>query len=213
MVDARGHGLSDAPPTGYSSREMAADLAGVIQALGLEKPAVIGHSMGASTAAMAAARHPELVGKLILEDPPLPGPQFDQAERAAVRLEWEEYCLNLKSMTRQEIIAEGRKEHPTWPEHVMGPWAEGITQLNMRIFQYLTSPAPAWQGVMAHIESPILLITGDPDLGGLVTPELAREAAGLWKNGRIAHIPGAGHNIRREQPELYVKAVAEFLRN
>ena len=38
MVDARGHGHSDAPETGYSSRDHAADLAGLIEALALEKP-------------------------------------------------------------------------------------------------------------------------------------------------------------------------------
>src|SRR3982074_2513917 len=47
MPDSRGHGLSDAPETGYSSADHAADLAGLIRALGLEQPAVGGHSMGA----------------------------------------------------------------------------------------------------------------------------------------------------------------------
>src|SRR5690242_13485221 len=45
MVDARGHGLSDAPAHGYGSAEHAADLAGAIGALGLRRPAVLGHSM------------------------------------------------------------------------------------------------------------------------------------------------------------------------
>src|SRR3954468_15126333 len=47
MVDARGHGGSDAPEAGYDSATQAADLAGVIAALGLHKPAILGHSMGA----------------------------------------------------------------------------------------------------------------------------------------------------------------------
>src|ERR671936_61945 len=49
MPDARGHGRSDAPPSGYSSADHAQDLAGLIRALGLATPAVGGHSMGAAT--------------------------------------------------------------------------------------------------------------------------------------------------------------------
>ncbi|MCP4687120.1 MAG: alpha/beta hydrolase, partial [Desulfobacterales bacterium] len=53
MYDARGHGLSDAPEAGYSAEDHAADLAGLIQALELKdpRPVLMGHSMGASTAA------------------------------------------------------------------------------------------------------------------------------------------------------------------
>src|SRR5690349_5016852 len=49
MVDARGHGLSEAPEQGYGHDQQAADLAGAIDALGLRRPAVLGHSMGAAT--------------------------------------------------------------------------------------------------------------------------------------------------------------------
>src|SRR5512139_1092441 len=61
MVDARGHGLSDAPLEGYGPIEQAGDLAGLIKALDLQRPIVLGHSMGASTALVAAARYPELL--------------------------------------------------------------------------------------------------------------------------------------------------------
>jgi len=49
MLDARGHGLSDAPESGYATADLAADLAAFIHALDLEKPAVLGHSMGGAT--------------------------------------------------------------------------------------------------------------------------------------------------------------------
>ena len=70
MVDARGHGLSDKPESGYTIDDHAADVAGLIQDLGLDKPAVMGHSMGAATATTLGAMYPTLVGCLILEDPP-----------------------------------------------------------------------------------------------------------------------------------------------
>ena len=50
MVDARAHGESEAPADGYEPVTLAADLAAVITELGLDRPAVLGHSMGAITA-------------------------------------------------------------------------------------------------------------------------------------------------------------------
>jgi pimeloyl-ACP methyl ester carboxylesterase len=70
MADARGHGLSDAPEGGYTSQEHAADLAGLIEALGLDRPTLMGHSMGASTVAATAVCYPELAACAVLEDPP-----------------------------------------------------------------------------------------------------------------------------------------------
>src|SRR5690349_17724209 len=49
MPDARGHGQSDPAETGLGTAELASDLHGIISALGLDKPAVLGHSMGGMT--------------------------------------------------------------------------------------------------------------------------------------------------------------------
>src|SRR5205823_1964466 len=70
MTDARGHGHSGAS-TDFSIALLADDAAAVIRALGLEKPYVWGHSMGAITAATLAAAYPDLVRAIVLEDPPL----------------------------------------------------------------------------------------------------------------------------------------------
>jgi len=70
MIDARGHGQSDAPEHGYGSAEYAADVAGVIGALQIQRPAVLGHSMGAATALALAGLYPDIPGAILLEDPP-----------------------------------------------------------------------------------------------------------------------------------------------
>ena len=73
MVDARGHGHSDAPDIGYGPAEQADDLAGVIT--GSDKTTgVLGHSMGAATALVLAGTHPDVPGAIFLEDPPRGGP-------------------------------------------------------------------------------------------------------------------------------------------
>jgi pimeloyl-ACP methyl ester carboxylesterase len=62
--DARHHGLSDSPNDG--SIGDAADLVALVEALGLVRPALIGHSMGAGTVAQAAGERPELFRCAIL---------------------------------------------------------------------------------------------------------------------------------------------------
>jgi N-formylmaleamate deformylase len=74
MVDARRHGRSGAPGRGYGPAEQAQDLAGVITGLELNRPAVLGHSMGAATALVLAGAHPNLPGAILLEDLQRGGP-------------------------------------------------------------------------------------------------------------------------------------------
>lgn len=66
--DQRGHGLSGAPddPAAYSEEILADDLAALIRGLGLQRPAVVGLSLGGSVALALAARHPGLAGALVL---------------------------------------------------------------------------------------------------------------------------------------------------
>jgi N-formylmaleamate deformylase len=215
MPDARGHGFSDAPDEGYAPGDQAADLAGLIQALGLEepKPILVGHSMGAATTAAAAADYPELVRCAILEDPPWMADALavSPQEQAARAEEWRADLVERKSQTREEIMAYCRAQQPTWAEVECGPWADSKLQVNFNVLKMLTLPRTPWQGVVRRIACPVLLITADPALGAIVTPEVAREAAGLCRNVEVVHIPGAGHNIRREQFEKYVGAVTAFL--
>jgi N-formylmaleamate deformylase len=79
MPDARGHGRSDRAGEQFSEEVLRDDAAGLIRALGLERPALLGHSMGASTAALVGAAYPELVRAVLLEDPvweARPGAEF-----------------------------------------------------------------------------------------------------------------------------------------
>ena len=75
MLDNRGRGLSSGgPDIGYTLDDYAQDAAGLIEALGLDRPFVLGHSMGGRIAIKLAATRPDLVGSLIVADPPLSGP-------------------------------------------------------------------------------------------------------------------------------------------
>lgn len=65
MPDLRGHGASQAG-RGFGVADFAGDMAGLIRSLGLDRPLVVGHSLGAMVSIALAARHPELVGGLML---------------------------------------------------------------------------------------------------------------------------------------------------
>jgi pimeloyl-ACP methyl ester carboxylesterase len=71
--DLRGHGLSAAPPTGYTSADMAEDFRGLHEALGLGPAYLVGHSFGGVVAMHAAATYPDRVSGVILSDPYFPG--------------------------------------------------------------------------------------------------------------------------------------------
>ena len=218
MPDARGHGLSDAPEAGYASEDHAADLAGLIQALDLGKPALMGHSMGAATVAATVVGYPELLTCAILEDPPWfdenspwnrQRTELSEEERKAQAEKRLADMVAMKDKTREQIMALGRQQSPTWDEIEFGPWADSKKQLSTNVLGD-RPPRKPWQETVDQITRPTLLVTADPDKA-IVTPEIAQHAVARNSNIQWVRIQGAGHNIRREQFEPFVRAVTEFL--
>ncbi len=74
-VDLRGHGESDKPDEPYTMEQHGDDVAELIRQLDLDRPVLVGQSMGGQVIISAAARHPELVGAIASLDSPsnLPG--------------------------------------------------------------------------------------------------------------------------------------------
>lgn len=213
MVDARGHGLSDVPAQGYTNAEHAADYAGVIAALKLPKPVMLGHSMGAATAAFLAATYPELVRAIVLEDPPwrAQGPGAPAAERTKMAEDWRNNVIANRRKTHPDLVVACRKEHLTWSTAELNAWATAKLQLSPNVIDYARVPSQPWYEYVAKITCPTLLVTSDVELGGIVSPAVAAEARAKNANIRIAHIADAGHSIRREQFDAYVGAVRGFL--
>jgi pimeloyl-ACP methyl ester carboxylesterase len=198
---------------------MAADLAGLIQALGLTKPAIMGHSMGASTVAATVVGYPDLISCAILEDPPWfdenspwnrQRTEMTEEERKAQAEQRMAEMIATKSKPKAEIIAGGRERSPTWDEVEWSPWAEAKQQMSPNILGRMTLTRKPWQEIASAISLPTLLVTADPGQA-IVTPEIAAQAQEMNGNIQWVRIEGAGHNIRRERFEAFVQAVTEFL--
>lgn len=206
MLDARSHGQSS-PLAPGEVETPGADIAEVVRALGLERPVLMGHSLGARSTAACAAANPGLASRVILEDPPLM-PLADPAAVEKRKVRFREQVESFRSMTEAEITAMGRKNSPLWHEDEFPAWAQSKRQVD-------PSAAPdfriEWRDMIRGIAEPTLLIRGESERGGIVSAETAAEAIALNPNITAVLIPGAGHNVRRENFDDYMKAVRTFL--
>lgn len=205
MVDDRGHGRSSWSKEYLTDDFQVDDVAALIQALKLDTPSIMGHSMGASTAARVAAKYPQLVRAIVLEDPvwrnDSPPPP-----------DWAGMMTAMKMHTREELIEIGRRDHPKWDLADIEPWAESKLQLNPDRFNAPLLARVSWQEIAQKITCPTLIVTADPAQGAIVTPEVAREALEILPRGQTVCIDDAGHCIRYEEFPPYIEAVRAFLK-
>jgi N-formylmaleamate deformylase len=212
MPDARGHGRS-ARVTRGQKIEQAADLAALLNALGLGKVIIAGHSMGAKIASDLAAHYPELVSKVILEDPGwmMPRPDAPQMPRGSMEESpLGQWMIALQKKGLEEILAETRAEHPTWPDAYARPWCQAKLELDLT-FLAADNPWGGWQDSIRAIRCPLLVITADPTQGGIVTPEAFKLAKELNPAIREVNFPGVGHHVRFAVHEPYMRAFKAFL--
>ena len=122
---------------------------------------------------------------------------------------WVRTCVN---STLEELIAQSREEHPTWPEEVLQIWCAAKKRMDPNILTILRINGTDWQQTVPGITFPVLVVTADPDKGGIITPELAAKVGDLNNRFTIAHIPGTGHHIRFENYAAYMDSVRSFLK-
>ena len=117
----------------------------------------------------------------------------------------------LQRQSRESIIAQQRAEAPDWPEVDLAPWADSKLRVNLKFFDQLTPFNIDWPAVVGNVRCPVLLITGDPERGSLVTMEHAQMLQAWLPQLRTVHIPGAGHSIHRDQAAAFMRVVRPFL--
>jgi len=212
MPDARGHGLSDPPSKTDAADAQAEDLAGLIAELKLDKPIMMGHSMGSSSVAWFAAKYPEIPRAVILEDPrliPRPG-RNNQATLSNAALEKRRaHILKRNNMTYEALVAECMKNNPKWGRSECEIWAPSKRLHHPNNAFRNPGNRPAMSELFGKITVPTLILKAD------TTNENKRKnqaVADILKNGTLVHIAGAGHNVRREQKALLLQSLKDFLR-
>ena len=209
MPDQRGHGASDAPECCYGPSQYAFDARLLMEALGIERSAVVGHSMGSMVAMAMAAEYPDRVASIVLigstaSAPVKPGDWlYDQV--AALKFPLDRHSAFMKEW------------HPAnQPTPVDSAFAAAVME------ELLTIEPHVWRSVMrelaqlpvgrhaADVKAPVLILSGGKD--PLFPPE---HHAGLLKAfpSAQAHVfPSLGHNPNWEQPEAVAKRIDDFLR-
>jgi pimeloyl-ACP methyl ester carboxylesterase len=206
LPDARGHGKSSAPADGYSFAEQADDVIALIEALDLNRPALIGHSLGGAVAAIVAAKAPALIRAAILEDP-----AFISAQSNEQRSDWPDRHRANLAMSHEDLVAKGKAENPLWSADTFDNWATAKHEARMEIFTALKTTPPDFRKNAANFGVPVLMITGDEARGVVVSAQTATELQALSPKLSVVNVAGAGHCIRYEQPERVAEIVKAFL--
>ncbi|MBI5346369.1 MAG: alpha/beta hydrolase [Chlamydiae bacterium] len=207
MPDARGHGNSSAPDHGYHYDNLAADVMGLIDALGLATPVLLGHSMGGMTAAVVASQNPKRLRGLVLADPTFLTPQ---RQREVHESDVVDQHRRILSQPREDLLAEMHGKNSRSRE-VIELFSQARFQTSIRAFEVLTPPNPDYMQLINTLDIPSLLVIGD--VGSVVSPEVAEELAGLNQHLKIVQIPEAGHGLPYDQPESFSAIVQTFLRS
>ena len=220
MIDARGHGKTSSGKGDYSTAQRVADLAGVIQALGLDRPVVGGHSMGADTSMNFAATHPELTRGVFLEDPPIivPGEKFGDGKQE-IKAEdigkmMAKFMRMFKIIPKFIAIRLARKGSPTYPDDEIIPWVNSKERVSFNFLNSMNSMgmdiADPFE-IFKKIKVPVLLFIGDKEKMSIVSTESAQKAASVNKKVKVVHLEGASHDIRRTRFDGYMPALTKFL--
>jgi pimeloyl-ACP methyl ester carboxylesterase len=208
-TDLRGHGDSDATFSSYGDEQTADDVAALISELG--GPAVIvGNSMAAGSAVLAAAQRPELVSGLVLAGPFVRNPTVSAGRRVLLRvamaplwaaISWKSYLPKLYAGRRPADFGEYRDQVVA---SVRRPGYARAFSLTTR-----TSHAAA-QARLAEVTAPVLIVMGeqDPDFG-----DPAGEAAWIAQaiGAQVVMVPEAGHYPQSQRPDITTAAVLRFL--
>lgn len=223
VPDLRGLGLSAKPAGGFDKKTQAGDVAGVLDALKIEKADLVTHDIGNMVGYAFAAQHPERVTRFVLIDAPLPGigpweevlknpllwhfrfggPDMERlvAGRERIYLDrfWNEFSAD---RTR---FSEAAREHYANLYALPGAMHSGFSQFAAFDQDALDNQAFLSKG--GKLKMPVLAIGGEKSFGPMMTT-IMRFAA---ENVEEGIVPGSGHWIMEENPEATVTMVRAFL--
>jgi pimeloyl-ACP methyl ester carboxylesterase len=215
--DLRGHGYSDVTPTGYTTSILARDLKGMLDALGIERPILVGHSFGADVCLHFALLHPDRVSKVIAIEAGLAALVHQRMDQ-----EWEGWRYWVSKLEEVGLVVPPDKrtdldfllnlslETPKFygPARGLPRNREPLINLirNTTLLADYEDPGELTLEAIPRITTPVQLLYGDRShfLGSY---EHLRRAL---PHVTPALLPGGEHFGPLEQPELLINHIREF---
>jgi len=219
MPDLRGHGLSSPIATGLSKDQLVRDMAVLLSELGIERPFIAGHSMGAEIAGRLAAAYP--MQAVVLVDPALrnfaaamafdpdnPPPWMVPILQAIQALKIQPHAERMLSGLR--LLPPGA---PVWQEADYVSFIDGLAQYDQEFYRYAATLGYLFEEpeAIARIDCPILLLTARPMMpDAKIEPGVAAFEQ-HWRDGRHVHFADSGHFIPFDQFDRFVEVLTGFL--
>jgi len=180
VPDLPGHGRSETPPETQDIGTLADALGNWLEVVAVERPVLVGNSMGCQVITELAVRRPELVGSLVLV-----GPTVDPAKRGA-----RHQVFGALRDSRNEpalLVALAAKDGAGWSFRRLLATARSVLSDRM-------------EDRLPAIDCPAVVVHGEKD--GLVSLDWAERVATLLPRGRLVVLPGEPHAIPYTQPVL-----------
>jgi pimeloyl-ACP methyl ester carboxylesterase len=218
--DLKGHGYSDAPPSGYTSADHAADLLALMDDRGIERATLVGHSFGGVIALHTAVLARDRVDAVVLSDPYFPALRHledvsrwghwqafrDEASRAGVELS-DEHWYDLGRFFDQVLELEGDRLLQFRRE-------VGLPALN-RLLRLGATTCGDDTKVEAGLTAELIASVAVPALAlyGEYSPFLAtaQYLVEHLPNCRSEIVPGAKHRAPEESPAAFLTLLREFV--
>lgn len=208
-ISQRGHGDSDRPANGYQMQNFAADLNGFMDAVGINKAVVVGHSMGSVVAMHAAVMHPDRVTGLVLI-----GAMYTPVANNPDLSEFSEMvATTIDDPVAPEFVREFQES--TLARPISDTFFDTILEESLKV------PGRVWRETMRgmqaadvteqvdNINVPTLIIWGEQDgMAQRADQEALKERI---SNARLIVYPGAGHGTHWEEPERFAADLTEFV--
>lgn len=206
LPDARGHGQSSTPASGYSYLELAADVVGLIGKLELNAPIVLGHSMGGLTATVVASLLEPVISRLVLVDPTFISPEW---QREVFESDVAAEHGQLLTLARSDLLVRTHQRSPHRSAEMIEHLVDARLQTSLHAFEILTPPNPDYRDLVRLVRVPTLLVIGER---GVVSLDTAKELQQLNALVCPELIADVGHGLPYDEPGRLGEVILSFLR-
>ncbi|HYU20990.1 MAG TPA: alpha/beta hydrolase [Chloroflexota bacterium] len=227
--DLRGYNLTDKPPRGYGMDVLVRDVLGLLDGLGAERAAIVGHDWGGAIAWAAATWHPNRVERLAILNAPHPAAYLRELRHGPRQWLKGWYILFFQlpdipewALGRRDCQAIGRalRNSAVDPEafsaddlaaYRQAMCRPGALRASLAYYRALgRDPTPrVIRRRLRTIPVPTLVIWGKQDVA--LVPELAEGLEEWVSDLCLQRVPDAGHWVQHERPELVNQLLLEFL--